>query len=374
MEYTLLKNAINKKNMQAYLNARVYEKLYWPTFFPLKWTPYLSYETLIGSKGNRVAADVVAYDVSAPLKTRKVVNKLAGEIPAIRMKKKMTEKDLNTYNIMKAAAKPEQSALLNLIFGDIDSCVDGANARLEWLVFQALSKGLIKLSTTTNAGGVITESDIDFGLPSANKAYVGGAAANRHWTAALYATSQPITDIEAVLETARDNDVKIQYILMNRSKWLAFRISSQVKDFVIPYALYGGTKKQRAPSLDVANEALKSEGLPTIIIIDTRISYEDADHTITAVDPWLDSAGADRYVSFLEELKCGDMLHGPIAEETNAPKQVLQAKKGPILISKWSDVDPVAEYTKSELNAFPSWPTIDRMFSLDTESHTSWGA
>jgi hypothetical protein len=66
------------------------------------------------------------------------------------------------------------------------------------------------------------------------------------------------------------------------------------------------------------------------------------------------------------------MLYGPIAEETNPPKQVTQAKKGPILISKWSDVDPVAEYTKGELNAFPSWPIIDRVLSLDTESTTTW--
>jgi len=372
MEYSLLKE-INKKTLQAYLIARVYDKLFWPTFFPLKGTPFLTYETLVGSKGNRVAADVVAYDVSAPLKTRRTVSKLSGEIPSIRMKKKMTEMDLNTYNILKAMARPEQKSLLDLVFGDIDDCVDGANARLEWLVFQALSKAQITLSTVTNAAGVITEEAIDFGLALANKKVVVGAGTT-HWTIANAATSKPITDIEYVMEQARDLGISLRYILMNRSKWLAFRISTQVKDFVIPFAIYGGTRLKRAPTIEVANEAMKSEGYPTIMIIDTRISYEDANHTITSVDPWLDSSGADRYVTFLEDLKCGDMLHGPIAEETNPPKQVVQAKKGPILISKWSDVDPVAEYTKSELNAFPSWPTIDRVLSLDTENATTWGA
>jgi len=373
MEYSLLKE-IDKKSLQAYLIARVYEKLFWPTFFPLKSTPFLTYETLVGSKGNRVAADVVAYDVSAPLKTRRTVSKLSGEIPSIRMKKKMTEMDLNTYNILKAMARPEQNALLDLVFGDIDDCVDGVNARLEWVIFQALSKGQITLSTVTNAAGVITEEAIDFGLPAVNKKEVVGANTTK-WTIALAATSKPITDIEFVMEEAGNLGIAPKFMLMNRSKWLAFRISDQIKDFVIPYAIYGGTRKQRAPTLEVANEALKSEGYPQIMIIDTRISYEDAEHTITSVDPWLDSAGADRYVTFLEDLKCGDMLYGPIAEETNPPKQVVQAKKGPILISKWSDVDPVAEYTKGEVNAFPSWPTIDRVLSLDTEMSTtgSWG-
>jgi len=372
MEYSLLKE-INKKTLQAYLITRIYEKLFWPTFFPLKSTPFLTYETLVGSKGNRVAADVVAYDVSAPLKTRRTVSKLSGEIPSIRMKKKMTEMDLNTYNILKAQARPEQTALLDLVFGDVDDCVDGANARLEWIIFQALSKGQITLSMVTNAAGVITEEAIDFGLPLANKKAVVGAA-NTYWEIANAANSKPITDIEAVMEAAGDLGVSPRYMLMNRSKWLAFRISDQIKDFVIPFALYGGLKKQRAPTLEVANDALRSEGYPEIMIINTRISYEDAGHNITSVDPWLDSDGADRYVTFLEDLKCGDLLYGPIAEETNPPKQVVQAKKGPILISKWSDVDPVAEYTKSELNAFPSWPTIDRVLSLDTENATLWGA
>ncbi len=51
MEYSLMKAELNKKNLQTYLNERVYDKLYWPSFFPLKSTPYLNFETLIGSKG-----------------------------------------------------------------------------------------------------------------------------------------------------------------------------------------------------------------------------------------------------------------------------------------------------------------------------------
>ena len=376
MEYSLLKE-INSKTMQVYLTARVFEKLFWPTFFPLKSTPFLTYETLVGAKGHRVAADVVAYDVSAPLKTRRTVSKLSGEIPSIRMKKKMTEMDLNTYNILKAQARPEQKSLLDLVFGDMDSCVDGVNARLEWIIFQALSKGEITLSTVTNAAGVVTEEAIKFGLLGDNKKVIQGAATT-HWTAALYDSNHPITDIEYVMEKAKDAGISPRFILMNRSKFLAFRVSTQVKNFATPYSLYGGPQAKRAPTLEIANAALKSEGFPIIVVIDTRISYEDASHTITSVDPWLDSAtpAADRYVTFLEDLRCGDMLHGPIAEETNPPKQVAQAKKGPILISKWSDVDPVAEYTKGELNAFPSWPSIDRVMSLDTEMGTAgaWGS
>jgi hypothetical protein len=65
------------------------------------------------------------------------------------------------------------------------------------------------------------------------------------------------------------------------------------------------------------------------------------------------------------------MLFAPIAEETNPPKQVTQTKVDGVLISKYSDVDPVMEFTKGESNAFPSWTRVDECFNLYTLA-TTW--
>ncbi|GAH63374.1 unnamed protein product, partial [marine sediment metagenome] len=106
----------------------------------------------------------------------------------------------------------------------------------------------------------------------------------------------------------------------------------------------------------------------------TRVAYENADHEIVNVDPWLNSNAdvtiSDRHVVFIDDIKCGNTLRGPIAEETNPPKQVVQAKKGGLLISSWSEIDPVTQYTKGEINAFPSCPSIDHIYNLDTYSNT----
>jgi len=369
-EYSLL-TEINKKSMEAYVNARVYPELYWPSFFPAKYTPFLKYETLIGSQGNRVAADIVSFDSSAPLKTRKVIDKLTGDIPPTRMKKKMSEADFNMYDQLKAIATPDQDALLKLIFDDVDACVDGVNGRLDWLTIQALALGKIDLSATNNGDGIITQATIDFQRQSDNETVM--AAANRYWTAATIATSKPITDIQTIVEAARDVGVELRYILMNRSKFNAFAASAEVKDFVT-YKMFNGTAIQFTPGVTEVNTALSRGDLPLVVMMDTRIDIETADHTITSTDPWLDSAGADRYVTFLENLQVGDMFYCPTAEEKHPPKQVTQAKVGPILITKFSKEDPVAEFTKGEINAFPSWPTIDRSWSMDTESHTTYGA
>ena len=358
-------------HLEIYLKNRVYKELYFPDFFPIKRVNSLTFETLIGSKGNRVAADVVAYNSSAPEKTRKVISKLTGSIPPIRMKKIMTEMDLNDYNVLKAMGRRDMGQLLDLVFGDVNACIDGVNGRIEWMAIQALAGGKITLSTTNNGAGVVTEDAIDFQLPAANKEVE--SAANKYWTTGAYATNEPISDTETIVAEAKAAGSTIKYIVMNRTKWIAFRTSAQVQNYTS--ALYvSGAWVKLAPSLKAVNEMMVSQGLPQLIVVDTVVDIETAAHGITSYDPWLDASSADRYVLFCPELPLGNTLVGPIAMETNPPPQATTAKKGHILISKFGTTDPVNEVTLGETNAMISWPTIDRCWMLDTESHTTFGA
>jgi len=369
MEHSILEE-VSAKTLGIYLKNRVYDKLYWPDFFPVRHVNSLSWETLIGSKGNRVAADVVSYNSSAPVKTRKVVSRLTGEIPPIRISRPMRETDLNDYNVLKAMGTQNMDQLLALIFGDIDFCVDGVNARLEHLAIQAMAGGTIDLNTT-NSAGIITQSSIDFQLPATNKEV--NSAADQYWTTGAYASNAPITNIETIVAEARAAGSSIKYIVMNRSKWIAFRTSTQVQNYTSALFVSGAWVKL-APSLKMVNEMLVEQGLPTIVIVDTSIDIETSAHGITATDPWLDADGADRYVLFAPDLPLGETLVGPIAMETNTPKQATIAKKGHVLVSKWGETNPVTEWTMGETNAFPTWPTIDMCWILDTESHTTYGA
>jgi len=358
MEHTLLKE-INKKTLQAYVNARVFDQFYFPTLFPITSTPFLTWETLTGDVGARIAADVVSYDSSAPLKARKVVSKMTGEIPPIRVKRVMKESDINTYNILKAKATPDQMALLNLVFGDVDFVMDAVMARAEWLALKALSYGSITLNKTVNPGGVVTENAIDYQIASSHKVGVGTA-----WADA--ANAKPITDIETVLALAQSEGKKIQYILMNPATWQRFRATAEVKDFVAPYAVYGGTRIKRAPGIEVTNEALQADGKPTIKIIDTVIGIENVNGQVSYENPW-----TDHYITYIPYERVGRLLHGPIAEETNPPQNVIQAKKEFVLVSKYSETDPVAEITKGEANAFPVIDAVDGIYIQKTNA-TTW--
>jgi len=375
MDFTIFKDTITKKNLQTYLSKRVYEKQYWPSFFTLKPVTKLSVETLIGSEGHRVAAPVVSFSSPAPRKRRPTVDKLMTTIPPIRVARAMDENDLNEYfALMAQASDAMQKAAIKLVFNDIDFVVDSCLARLEFMALQVLAHGTLTLDTTNNEG-VITTTDVDFQLPAANQEYIGSAggtaAATHYWTAAVYNTNDPITDIQAIVQEAKNAGSHIKHILMNYTKFADFQLSDAVQNFCRAFTLEG-TAYRTPPSVDTVNAVFRAQGLPEIHIIDTRINLE-IDGVQTAVDPFEHlSVGDDAYVTFLPELNCGNILYCPTAEERAPAPQAIYAKKGPILVSKFRTTDPVSEVTVGLVNAMVSWPKIDKAWILNSESHTAF--
>ena len=359
IERSILKELTNK-TLDAYLAARQYDQLFFKTYFPFKRVSSLTYTTLIGDKGNMIAADVVSYDSSAPLKIRKKVNSLTGKIPAIRMKKTMTESDILEYfQLGNLADTDSKKALVELVFNDVDACFDGIQARLEWLALKVMSLGYIALAKTDN-DGIVTENNIDFQVPAGNKTGVAVV-----WSAAV-ATTTPLTDIRAVQVLARANGHQLKYALMRPEQFAQFRASTEVQNEMGYYQI-GSTALPKAPNLGTVNEYLLADDLPQIRIIDQSITTEDDAGDQTAGNPW--SLGK---VTFIHQDKLGKMLSAPLAAQISPPKQEFQAVKDNVLIAKWRDTDPVTEKTRGEINAFPSFEEADRVYYMNALNATTW--
>jgi hypothetical protein len=269
MERSILKE-LTKVNVEAYVNRQreiFLNKLFWQQFFPLKYTTQLTWESLAGSGGNPVMADVIEYNASAPLKSRRVVTKTTGDIPKIALKRQMDEKDMNDYNILKALTSGDanRNALLDLVFNDIDFCYTGVMARTEYLALQALSYGAISL-TTSNNNGIITEVDCDFGIPSTNK-----TGATVIWS--TYGSATPIADITTMQETARALGYPLQYMLMDRATFVYMAATTEVRD---KYAVFQRVTASRKsdPTLADLNGLLSAYLLPTIILVDSLVRFD----------------------------------------------------------------------------------------------------
>lgn len=363
MERSLLKE-LNKKNLTAYINrAREawYSRLFWNQFFGLKYTTQLTWESLAGSGGTPVMADVVEYNASAPEKARQTITKKSGDIPKIAIKRRMDEKDYNDYVTMKAMAQGDsnKSALLDLVFGDVDFCYTGVMARTEFLCLQSLSYGKLAL-TSSNNNGIITETDVDFGIPSGNKTAVGVV-----WSTA--ATAVPLTDIRTKVTAAQDAGHKISQIVMDAAAFNYLVATTEAKE---SFAAFRGVTSKTAQFLAMQeiNMYLSYHRLPPIMVVDSSVRFESTAHAKSTVAPWKTG-----YVAFLTDKRVGDVKHGPIAEE-NSPavrKSAILTKRDHILITKFSELEPFAEFTKGQANAFPTFNDVDSIYLLKVDA-TSW--
>ncbi len=362
MERTLLKE-LTKANVEAYVNRQreaFLQNMFWQKFFPLKYTTQLTWESLSGSGGNPVMADVIEYNASAPLKTRRVISKTNGDIPKIAIKRQMDEKDYNDYITLKALANDSnKSALLDLVFNDVDFCYTGVMARTEFLAMQALSYGAISL-TTANNNGIITEVACEFGIPSANKTGV-----TTSWATAASAT--PIADITTVQAAAKAAGYSLKYAIMDLATFRLMVATTEVKD---QYAVYQrvSISRKTTPTLADLNDMLAANFLPTIMIVDSNVRFESNAHALTSIASWKTG-----YVTFVPDFLVGNVLHGPIAEE-NAPSvkdKAIMVKRDHVLISKWSELEPFAEFTKGQANAFPRFNDVNNIYIIKTDA-TTW--
>ena len=362
MERSLLKE-LNKSTLEAFVNrARetFFKRMFWTQFFVLKYTTQLTWESLSGTSGNPVMADVIEYNASAPLKSRRTVSKAHGDIPKIAIKRKMDEKDYNDYTTLQAlASDSNRKAVLDIVFNDIEFCYEGVLARTEHLCMQALSYGKLILDSNNN-NGIITETDVDFGIPSANKTAVAV-------TWATPATATPMADIRTKVDAANDNGHTIGFIIMDRATLNYMLATTEAKDTFSQFQRLS-TSRRNVVTLADMNQMLEAMLLPTIVVVDSKVRFENSDHTLSTVAPWKTG-----YVTFVPELNVGNVKHGPIAEENaeSIAKKAIITKRDHVLISKWSDLEPFGEFTKAQANAFPTFNDVDSIYILKTNG-TSW--
>jgi len=222
---------------------------------------------------------------------------------------------------------------------------------------QALSYGIIAL-TTSNNNGIITEANVDFGIPDANK-----GAVVLQWSQASGAT--PLDDIRTVVDNQAASGYSYEYMVMDRTALGELQANTQVKE---EFAVLRNTDfSSSKPTLEELNRELSARLLPKIVVVDSMARFESSEHALTNVVCWKTG-----YVTFIPQLQVGNILHGPIAEETSpsVSKKAIQVKRDHILLSKWSELEPFGEFTKGQANAFPRLTDVDSLFILKVDDTT----
>jgi|SRR5215217_1492530 len=355
---------LNTVDMQAVANEYTLSEFYYPTLFPLRYTDSLKWEQLEAEFGAPVAGDVISWDARAPRKRREIVGALKGNIAKIGVAREKTESEWNEYTRLKRLAAGSTDAnvknrILEWIWEDQEFCYTGVNAKLEYLAIQAASKGKVTL-TAQNNQGIVTDANVDFLIPNANKSGVAIPI-----TTANSASSLPITMIKTQVKMAQAKNKKLNFAFTTQAVVDAILGSAETLSFAAPL-LVQALNLTSTPSLQSLNVALKGSGLPQFIVIESFITLEDKKGDRETVDPWEPGV-----ILFSESATLGNTFHTDLADEFVTTTKSLKVKRNHVLIKRFAQEEPLVETCLAIANAFPVMANAKNKWLVDT-ANTSW--
>ncbi len=301
-----------------------------------------------------VAADVVALDSELSLKARGSYSSATGEIPKLGMIKALNETMLQALKNLKARGNKE-AEIVKKLFRDAVDGVKGVHERLDMMFLEALSTGVTLVDENTNNG---TGVRVDFGIPQGN--FFG--ATNKSWADA---DATPISDIENVVENARNKGHILKYLFIDKITYNAFKMNAQVKE-----AFAGSLKVNKDLIFRISREDLQSYvseefGL-NVIVIDKVCQIEKGGKR-TAVEPWKRGN-----VSFTTSLDLGTLTYGELAEVDHPVDGVeYSLVDNFILVSMFRSNNPLKENTSVQALAIPVLDNVDGIYILDTNESTA---
>lgn len=356
-----LMQGLTEKDMQAVVNTYDFKPYYFPTLFPTKENMTLSWKALEATTGLKIAGDVVSRNSSIARKRRDVIARIQGEIPKLAVSREMNESELNEYDIALALAggNPAAIALVQFWAEDTAFCWDGVAARLEWIALRQISTGKVSL-TQTNNQNIVTEFDIDYQIPAAQKMGVA-----KKWSAA---DANPIADLKLAIKNIKKNSISPRFAFLNLDTFSKFVENENVIKQSASFA-NNALGISQTPDLATVNSMLARtpylNGVQ-LVVIDQDITTE-IDGKRTTGNPFVDDV-----VMLSESKLLGNTYWKKPVDMNLAGSKSMKVMNGPIMVKKFSEEEPVVEVTQGIANAFPAWNGSSRSILMDVDSTTGF--
>lgn len=331
------------------------------TFKAAQWLPdafinELTFEYIKGVQNKPVMAHVMGYDSEAPIASRQAGgSRVAGELPPIKRKSRMSEKEIIKYLTPRQGTTDQQDAV-NSVYISAATLIESIQSRVEWLRIKALSEQTILY----NEGGVIFE--FDFGLDKTNVFDIttntnakGDLIDKLSGTWANPATSDPVNDLAWICDQAQDKTGRrpAQFVtdrptinLMKESESL--RVLARGEN-----GLPGILTQAEIDSVFSRYE------LPEVVSYDVFVAKEKEDGTI--VDERLLTPGKGFLVP---STPVGETLWGPTAESRALIGTGMQGLMPGVFASTYSTDEPPAEWVKAAAIAFPTMPNAHALVQV----------
>ena len=332
---------IDKMGMQLTVNSYLPGTGFaWQKLFPLKYVPTLDIKGLEGNEGIPVAADRVAFNTTAPRKTRRKVGSWEGKLGKIAVAKEKNETDIIEYrNLQTLAAASDDPAtanyLVDMVYDDMDFCNKAMDARVEIDALRIGSSGFHTFNAEID-GDMATADAINFNIPEDN--FHGAKVV---WTDADKADG--IADIIAAQKAiAKKGLNKPMFAILEQEAFDALLAQTKTIRRLFPHFDANSLSvASQSVTADDLNRYLSSHNLPQVIVIDSYATVEHKDGSHETVKPWNENVVT---LSPTAQLGYTYYTNVPTLTETAA----LQVQGAFYKVSRYSEDDPMKEVTKAE--------------------------
>lgn len=337
MNIALLKE-FSRKLVLTYARARQPRNYLGATLFPVRPTNELSFEYWKDQNRLPVMASLQAYGAEAQIASRDGATKVSGEIPPIKRKIALGERELIA---LRREGAGDVDLVRNTLYNDLDNMIDSVNARIEKMRMDAIAYG--KLTLAEN-GVVMT---VDYGVPAGNKETLAAEnVAGGYWS---YANAEPITKIQEWV-----NDVIAACgVQPTRALTSNTVVAYMLKNAQVRTMIYGDNGGSRAVSLNQLNELMATLNLPQIATYDVQVRSQAENGTYTTIRFF----PSTRFI-LLPPTACGDTLMGPTAEALLDTE--VEAKEAAGIYARVdAQEEPPGVWTKAAATSIPTFPFAD---------------
>ena len=331
----------SRKATLAYARARQPREYVGLTLFPVRATNELTFEYWRSQNLLPVMASVQAFGAEAQIASRDGAVKVSGEIPPIKRKINLGERELIA---LKREGAGDVAMVRDQLYNDLDNMIDSVLARIEAMRMSALATGQIVL----NENGLIMT--VDYGVPVGNRATLPAQnVAGGQWN---QANAEPIT----MIQTWVDAVIAACGVRPTRALTSNTVVANLIRNAQVRTMIYGDQGGSRAVSVTQLNELLQTLNLPRIATYDLQVRTQAEDGTITAGRFF----PANRFV-LLPPDALGETLMGPTAEAL-LDKEVDAASAAGVYAVVTQEAEPPAIWTKAAACAIPTFPQADAVF------------
>ena len=338
--------------------------LAWSQLFPLKYTPKFDLKGLEAEDGIPVSADRVAFNTRAPKKSRKTIGSWSGKLGKIAVSRDKDELQIGEYQDLQALSgirtedRDTARYLVDMVYDDVKFCNSAMDYRVEADALRIGSSGKQVYDSKID-GKMVTQDEINFNVPSAN--FVGAAA---KWSEAE--TADGLADIARAQKMIEDKGgKKPMYAIIDEVAYEYLCAQTSTLKKVASAALnITGLATSDSVNIDSINAYQRKFNRPQILVINSRVTIEQADGSQDTINPW------NKNVCVLSpEPRLGYTYwkRVPFVQDTEA----LQAYGSYYKVTRYRELNPMLETTLAEAYVQPALSNRGSLVFLNT-MNTTW--